>query len=83
MRIKKHPLIHVDASKLALRRVPNDCTLKKFCENCKPRANINAVYIELDVIEDVGDILDVMLLDKVVMRLWQEMLDVILAAFFV
>jgi hypothetical protein len=57
--------------------------LKEFCEKCKPRANINAVYVELDCIEDVDDILDVILLDKVGTRQRQKMkmLNVILTAF--
>ena len=61
----EHPPIQVDASTFALRRVSSNCTLKTFCGKCVPKANMSAVYIELDSIEDVNDILGVILLDKV------------------
>ena len=63
--MREHPLIRVDASKFALRRVFGDCTVKTFCGMCVPKPNISAVYIELNSVEDVNDILDVILLDKV------------------
>ena len=63
--MQEHPLINVEASKFALRKVSSDCTLKDFCEMCDPNANIGAVYVELECIEDVNDIYDVLLLDKV------------------
>ena len=63
--MQAHPLIHVDASKFALRKVSSNCTLNDFCGKCVPKADISAVYVELDCVEDVNDILDVMLLDKV------------------
>ena len=65
LQIQQHPLIGVDATKFALRKVFSDCSLKEFCRKCEPKANVNAVYIELDCIEDVHSILNVMLVDKV------------------
>ena len=62
---QQHPMICVDVTKFAMRKVPSECTLKEFCGQCNPQADIHSVFFELGCDVEIETILDIILVDKV------------------
>ena len=62
--------------------MPSDCALEDFCKKCVPEANVNAVYVELDNLEDVDNILDVLLLDKVSLNYGRIIIIIIICKYY-
>ena len=63
---KQHHMICVDATKFAMRKTAEDCTLRQFCTQCAPSADIRSMYREVgDGDVDVQAARDVILMHKV------------------